>query len=206
MADPKLMSGLGAVLAMFLSALGASWASIPAGNFAVHSIHGHDTNQGFTSCIMSFGPIVISGVLAIYGTIVAALLVYDSSSSSTSSGGGGGDNAMTEADGYRHLTAGLVVGLACLASGFGLHGFLQSNLATSVTTKDGGGGNTAVAHEEQLHEPLLESRNSGATTQTRTRVTTITTVPNIKFLMVLVFLEAIGLYGLVVAIYMARVR
>ena len=92
MANPQLMSGLGAVLAMFLSALGAAWASIPAGNFAVHA----DGNN----MIMAFGPIVISGVLAIYGTIVAVLLVYNSSSSSGSSSDATG---MTEADGYRRL-------------------------------------------------------------------------------------------------------
>ena len=182
MADPQLMSGLGAVLAMFLSALGAAWASIPAGNFAVHA----DGNN----MIMAFGPIVIAGVLAIYGTIVAVLLVYNSSS-------GSGSTSMTDADGYRHLSAGLVVGLACLASGFGLHGFLHSNLANK--TKGAINGNDTIPDEQA---PLLGSRHSSADAQPTTSIK----APNVRFLMVLVFLEAIALYGLVVAIYMAVVR
>ncbi len=186
MANPQLMSGLGAVLAMFLSALGAAWASIPAGNFAVHA-------DG-KNIVMAFGPIVISGVLAIYGTIVAVLLVYNSSS-----GGSGDANGMTDADGYRHLSAGLMVGLACLASGFGLHGFLHSNLA--YKTKGAAVGTNSTANEP-LQEPLLDSRLASADEQATTSIV----APNVRFLMVLVFLEAIALYGLIVAIYMAVVR
>lgn len=88
---------------------------------------------------------------------------------------------MSAEDGYRNLSAGLAVGLACLASGLGMAKFLESH-ARSVYVSDRREGN-------ESEEPLLLS--------SRPAVTNFWT-----FTFVLVFLEAIGLYGLIVALFL----
>lgn len=87
------------------------------------------------------------------------------------------DSSISETEGYRHFAAGLAVGLACLASGVGMARFLEDLVAASSADREG------------PEEPLLESRRRAAKK-----------VPVARFLMVLVFLEAIGLCGLIVAL------
>ena len=163
MMNPQLLTGLGAVLSIFFSAVGTSLASIPAGLFLVKSQNG----------IAPFAPIVIAGVLAIYGTILAIILC-----------GKMNNMDLSEVDGCRHFTAGLAVGLACLASGYGMAEFLKKNL---VGTKEDQQSSDIPEHEQEL---LVRTRSGP-------------TKPTIKFLMVLVFLEAIGLYGLIVGLFLA---
>ena len=166
MANPQLMTGLGAALSIFLSASGASLASIPASAYAVHP-------KATSNVFFAFAPIVISGVLAIYGAIIAVLLAHQMGSTSAST--------MTETDGYRHFASGLTVGLGCLASGMGLAGFLKANLTTDTSPTSG-----------DEREPLMAPRMGGSPM-----------IPTIRFLMVLTFLEAIGLYSLIVALFLA---
>lgn len=160
MADPKLMTGLGAALSVFLASAGASLGTAPAGTFAIR------TNAG----IRSFCPIVISGVLAIYGTIMAVIL-----------SGKINDDLDTTA-GYRYFTAGLSTGLACLASGHGLGSFISSNLTVNAAP--------ATEGNQSLLGGLPRKLSPAD--------------PTVKFLMVLVFLEAIGLYGLIVGLILAN--
>jgi V-type H+-transporting ATPase proteolipid subunit len=150
---PELLTGLGSAISIFLSATGAAIASSHAGVFLIRGSEG----------IKSFAPIVIAGVLAIYGIIVSVLLVGKLQQ----------DGEMTAVDGYRNLSAGLAVGLACCASGWGLAHFLKQcnkERTAAIGTRD-------VA---QLAPPE----------------------PNVKFMCVLVFMEAIGLYGLIVALFL----
>lgn len=104
MVSAELLTGLGAAASIFFCSAGAAVASAPAGVFALRS-----------STIRAFIPIVISGVLAIYGIIVAVILAVNLMN----------NHVMTESDGYKHLAAGLAVGLACLASGFGIVSFVH---------------------------------------------------------------------------------
>jgi V-type H+-transporting ATPase proteolipid subunit len=166
--DPALCTGLGAALSIFLSAVGASIASAEAGIYALHSRSG---------LLKSFVPIVIAGVLAIYGIIVGVLLSGKLHQAS--------DVSITTAEGYRFLSAGLSVGLACAASGFGLARFIKQSNATSARPSG-----SAVAPESR---PLLGS-NDGV----------VMAVPHldIRYFFVLVFLEAIALYGLIVALFL----
>jgi F0F1-type ATP synthase membrane subunit c/vacuolar-type H+-ATPase subunit K len=181
MANPQLMTGLGAALSIFLSASGASLASIPASAYAVHP-------KATRNVFFAFAPIVISGVLAIYGAIIAVILAHQMSSTNSSSSTA---TVMSETDGYRHFASGLTVGLGCLASGMGLAGFLKANLTTADTCPS----TTDHRHER---EPLM---SDAAVVPSRMGGTPM--IPTIRFLMVLTFLEAIGLYSLIVALFLA---
>jgi len=91
MPDPTLMTALGAVVALSLSTMGAAVASATSAAYAMSSREG----------VKSFVPIIISGVLGIYGLIVAVILSNQMH---------GGTTDLTSADGYRNFTAGLAVG------------------------------------------------------------------------------------------------
>uniref|UniRef100_A0A7S2XWD3 V-type proton ATPase proteolipid subunit n=1 Tax=Attheya septentrionalis TaxID=420275 RepID=A0A7S2XWD3_9STRA len=165
--DPKLLTGLGAALSIFLSGTGSAIASAHSGVYAIRS---QDT-QGLKGLV----PIVISGVLSIYGIIVSIILSSKF------------QKELTEEDGYRNLSAGLSVGLACWASGWGMAKFInqcneqgQEHRTTPTTT--------------QMTEPLVGTA--------RIAHFAVPPEPNTIFLMVLVFLEAIGLYGLIVALFL----
>jgi V-type H+-transporting ATPase proteolipid subunit len=164
MANPHLLTGLGASLAMFLSAAGSSAASVPAGLFAQHAMGA-----------WAWAPVIITGVLAIYGCIIAVIVSHNLM-----------NDDMTEAQGYRNLSAGLAVGLTCLASGLGMHHYIH-----------------AYMHHHRQHPPPprgqeAELREGLISTTTRELL-----VPTWGFLAVLVFIEAIGLYGLIVGLLMS---
>jgi V-type H+-transporting ATPase proteolipid subunit len=88
LSDPQLWTGLGAALSIFLCSTGSAIASAEAGVYALRK-HGY----------AAFVPIIISGVLAIYGIIISVLLVGKMETSD-----------LTAVDGYRNLSAGLSVG------------------------------------------------------------------------------------------------
>jgi len=161
MANPQLMTGLGAALSIFLSASGAASGSAASGTFALQS-----SSTGFASFI----PIVISGVLAIYGAIVGVILSHRMF-----------DEKLDASDGYRHLCSGLAVGLACLVSGSGIATFVSQN--TWVVPQK----------RSDQEEALLSSKALPTTPVMGAKFT-------IKMGLVLVFLEAIGLYGLIVSL------
>jgi V-type H+-transporting ATPase 16kDa proteolipid subunit len=164
---PEILTALGAAASVFLCSAGSALASIPAGVYAVKS-------SGYTS----FAPIVISGVLAIYGLIVALLL-------SSKLG-----DAMDAGSGYKNITAGMCVGLACLSSGIGIGRFLEKTL------KDAEYVPAVSTATNSVSVPLLEGNADTATASPKT----VLAAPSIRFLMVLTYLEAIGLYGLIVAL------
>ncbi len=156
--DPQLLTGLGSALSIFLSSAGSAIASSHSG---VYAVRGKDYK--------AFFPIIISGVLAIYGIIVAVLLV------------GKLKGEVTQAEGYRYLSAGLSVGLACSASGMGLASFMrQINEHSTNNNLDSPETEPLVGRRILSYQPL-----------------------NFFHLcLCLVFLEAIGLYGLIVALYL----
>ena len=97
--DPTLLTGLGAAVSIFLSATGSAIASAHSGVYAIRVQH----DLGAKGLI----PIVISGVLSIYGIIISVLLIGKMTPEE--------GTTLSEADGYRFLSAGLAVGLACWA-------------------------------------------------------------------------------------------
>ena len=182
MTNPELLTGLGAALAVFLASAGSSIASVPAGLFAMRAAHHHG--------VRSFFPIIIAGVLAIYGMIVAVILCLQLTNKSDSEH----PQQLTEADGYKNLSAGLAVGLACFVSGTGMANFVSMAGETTTTT--------IGRQRTDQTEPLL---GAIATAASNTQCGPPSPpAPTMNFLMVLVFLEAIGLYGLVVALILAN--
>ena len=161
--EPQLLSGLGAASAIFLTATGSAIASAEGGIFALHN-----------KTWKAFIPIVQAGVLAIYGIMISILLVGKMDSSTD----------LSPSEGYRHLSAGLSVGFACCASGYGMAKFLKHcNSGGTPTVKNAPNSNT-----EQT-QPLIESTQPSKVDYTR-------------LIMVLIFMESIGLYGLIAALFL----
>mmetsp|Transcript_26998 Transcript_26998/g.65592 ORF Transcript_26998/g.65592 Transcript_26998/m.65592 type:complete len:167 (-) Transcript_26998:294-794(-) len=98
-------------------------------------------------------PVVMAGVLGIYGLIVSVIITQNVSKSEYSA-----------YDGYAHLTAGLCCGLSGLAAG----------LAIGIV---GDAGVRAVGQNENLFVGLI---------------------------LILIFAEALGLYGLIVALILSQ--
>lgn len=181
MSNPALLTGLGAALAISLSALGSATASCTSAAYGVASSEG---------CVKSLVPIIVSGVLGIYGLIVAVILsgrITDTA-----------ETEVTAADGYRHLATGLAVGLSCLASGTGISNYMQFLRYTppnaSNIIHDDSQSKQATKHQPE-GEPLLPD----ATVQNGYGNVAPMTV---KAMMMLCFLEALGLYGLIVALFL----
>lgn len=173
--DPQLLTGLGAAMSIFLAAAGSAIATSHAG---IYAVRGNDKGL-----LVAFSPIVIAGVLAIYGIIVSVLLV------------GKFKDDMTEVEGYRNLSAGLSVGLACCASGLGLASFMKQINEHSTVVVGQGTSNTNTSPETA---PLM-GRNNNNNGDSNNKVYTINFI---SLLLCLVFLEAIGLYGLIVALFL----
>lgn len=94
MVSPQLLTAIGAACAMVLACLGSASASFPAGLYVVR------TTQGWRSWV----PLVVAGVLGLYGLIVALVLCQRLQNP---------DYALHPYEGYKSLCAGLT---ACLAA------------------------------------------------------------------------------------------
>jgi len=136
---------MGVAAALVFSNLGASYGTAKAG-VGIASLGVIDSNKILKAII----PVVMAGILGIYG-IIFAVLMQGSAASAT-----GGD-------GYKLLSAGLCCGLSSLASG----------LAIGVA---GDAGVRAYAQTDAIYVGMI---------------------------LVLIFAEAIGLYGLIIAIIMS---
>ncbi|CAJ1968950.1 unnamed protein product [Cylindrotheca closterium] len=90
---------------------------------------------------------------------------------------------MTEVNRYRHLSAGLSVGLACLTSGFGIARFLKH--------LDKKAGIASDEPERPETEPLIQRVRRAMVKENFVHLT-----------LSLVFLEAIGLCGSIVALFL----
>mmetsp|Transcript_9531 Transcript_9531/g.13648 ORF Transcript_9531/g.13648 Transcript_9531/m.13648 type:complete len:159 (+) Transcript_9531:166-642(+) len=152
--DPTLLAGLGCALAVFLCGLGAAYATSHASIFALR-------HQDLIAMV----PVVQAGVLAVYGIIIAYLIQSKIT------------DALSTADAHKFFTAGLSVGLACLASGFGMGKFLKQCNADELFF---------------VRKGKVEPKQGSAS-----KKFSFTT-----FVLCLIYLEAIGLYGLIVALFL----
>merc|ERR1719245_607472 len=161
--DPYFLTGLGSAVSIFFSTTGSAIASTQGGIYALR-------NKG----PKAFFPIIVSGVLAIYGLIISIILVGNM--------GKVGDQQrkeLTEIDGYAYLSAGLSVGLACLASGFGIARYLEHLNKITIGKSD----------DTFELEPLLQGERHPKKENF------------VQLCTSLCFLLAIGFYGLVVALF-----
>jgi V-type H+-transporting ATPase proteolipid subunit len=136
---------MGVAAGLVFANLGASYGTAKAG-VGIASLGVIDSSKIFKSLI----PIIMAGILGIYGVIVAVLL---NSKAKT---------VVKMADGYKYLGAGLCCGLSSLASG----------LAIGVA---GDAGVRAYAQTDAIFVGMI---------------------------LIMIFAEAIGLYGMIVAIIM----
>jgi len=95
---------MGLASGLVFANLGASYGTAKAG-VGIASLGVIDSSKIFKSLI----PIIMAGILGIYGVIVAVLLNTKASSSN-----------LTVKNGYQYLGAGLCCGLSALASGLAI--------------------------------------------------------------------------------------
>mmetsp|Transcript_33318 Transcript_33318/g.98265 ORF Transcript_33318/g.98265 Transcript_33318/m.98265 type:complete len:193 (-) Transcript_33318:191-769(-) len=185
----ELLNAIGASSAVFLASAGSAYASAHSGRFALRA----HRNLGLKSLVF----IIISGVLAIYGLIVGVLLVQKFE----------GVEPISDSEGCRYLAAGLLVGFACLCSGIGMGLFLQPPRhhgplppfppPPPATASNGGGDGEESAGNGGITEPLLFMMRSPPPPPP----VPIDGKGFVTMVLVFIFLEAIGLYGLIVALF-----
>lgn len=141
--SPYFFAYMGVSAALVFANLGASYGTAKSG-VGIASLGVIDSSKVFKSLI----PIIMAGILGIYGIIIAVLL-------NTTIG-----DKLSARDGFKILGAGLCCGLSALASG----------LAIGVA---GDAGVRAYAQTDGIFVGMI---------------------------LIMIFAEAIGLYGLIVAI------
>lgn len=143
---------MGATSAMIFSALGASYGTAKSGT-GIASMAVMKPELIMKAII----PVVMAGIIAIYGLVVAALIANGIGSPASA------DNPYTMFKSFAHLGAGLSVGFAGAAAGFAI----------------GIVGDTGVRGTAQ--QPRLF----------------------VGMILVLIFAEVLGLYGLIVALILS---
>lgn len=138
---------MGVASALVFANLGSSYGTAKAG-VGISSLGVIDSSKIFKALI----PIIMAGILGIYGLIVSVLLQGKAKS-----------ETLTMAQGYQYLAAGLCCGLSSLASG----------LAIGVA---GDAGVRAYAQTDAIFVGMV---------------------------LIMIFAEAIGLYGMIVAIILS---
>ncbi|XP_014224544.1 V-type proton ATPase 16 kDa proteolipid subunit [Trichogramma pretiosum] len=140
---------MGAASAIIFSALGAAYGTAKSGTgIAAMAVMRPEL------IMKSIIPVVMAGIIAIYGLVVAVLIAGDLAAS--------GAEKYTLFKGFIHLGAGLAVGFSGLAAGFAI----------------GIVGDAGVRGQAQ--QPRLF----------------------VGMILILIFAEVLGLYGLIVAIYL----
>jgi len=139
---------MGATASIVFTAMGAAYGTAKSGvGIAAMSVMRPEL---IMKCII---PVVMAGILAIYGLVVSVLLAGQLSSAA---------DGYTLYKGFVHLAAGLSVGLSGLAAGF----------AIGIV---GDAGVRGTAQQPRLFVGMI---------------------------LILIFAEVLGLYGLIVAIYL----
>ena len=146
---------MGSASAMVFSALGAAYGTAKSGTgIAAMSVMRPEL------IMKSIIPVVMAGIIAIYGLVVAALIANNIKEGGSTTMGGGGYRLF---HGFLHLGAGLSVGLSGLAAGF----------AIGVV---GDAGVRGTAQQPRLFVGMI---------------------------LILIFAEVLGLYGLIVALVLS---
>lgn len=188
---------MGASACMILSSWGSAWGTWKAGLGVCHM--GIDHPAGIIKNIV---PIVMAGVLGIYGLIVSVIItqavVPPSQDDST--------NSYSVFNAYTHLAAGLCCGLSCLAAG-GTIGILGDAgvRAFGVKAENGrkwywnqaggvGGGDGGVDAGDDAMAGGGGGRNSAEAANKL----------YVGMLIMLIFSEALALYGLIVALILSQ--
>jgi len=181
---------MAASLCAILSNFGAAWGTWRAGSGVCKM--GVDYPKGIIKNII---PIVMAGVLGIYGLIVSVIIAQ----SITSPRNDEGLTSYSLYSGYAHMAAGLCCGMSCLAAGgtIGLigeigvqcYGLKACNGKRAWLTGEGADPRSADTGAGNIRETLtVEAANK----------------LYVGLLIMLIFSEAIALYGLIVALILSQ--
>jgi len=179
---------MGVAAAMVLSNWGSAWGTWKAGVGLVHTGIRHPG-----SVMKNVIPVVMAGVIGIYGLIVSVILAQNIGKPSLDR-----QNSYSIYTGMAHLCAGLCCGISGLAAGgcigiVGDHGvrsvgYRASSISLFPSTQDKTGYSTIPDDGE-------DENISGADDQNKLYV---------GMLIMLIFSEALALYGLIVALIVSQ--
>lgn len=179
---------LGVVSAATLSNFGSAWGTWKSGVSVMHTGIRHPT-----SVMKNIIPIVMAGVIGIYGLIVAVILAESIPTPSMNR-----DNAYSIYTAMAHLCAGLCCGASGLAAGgcigivgdYGVRavGYRASNISLFPSTSAKAGYSSIPDSEDS---PV----DMGSEDQSKLFV---------SMLIMLIFSEALALYGLIVALIVSQ--
>jgi len=182
-ASATLYGYLGATACVVLSNWGSAWGTWKAGLGVCNM--GVNYPQGVIKNIV---PIVMAGVLGIYGLIVAVIITQDIRKPDAY-----GYNSYSTFNGYAHLAAGLCCGVSCLVAGgtIGLIGDVGVRAFGLKATA----GKRAWASGDGEGEADLGGSSNNADDANKLYV---------SLLIMLIFSEALALYGLIVALILSQ--
>lgn len=195
---------MGIVCAACLSNFGAAWGTWKSGVSVIHTGIRHPS-----SVMKNIIPIVMAGVLGIYGLIVAVILAESIPSPSKQR-----DNAYSVFTAMAHLCAGICCGASGLAAGgcigivgdYGVRavGYRASQISLFPSSQEKQGYASIPDGEESAHnaapsgggsEDVMGGAPGGQDDQSKLFV---------GMLIMLIFSEALALYGLIVALIVSQ--
>jgi V-type H+-transporting ATPase proteolipid subunit len=180
---------LGASACMVLANFGAAWGTWKAGVGVCKMGVAYPSGV-----IKNIIPIVMAGVLGIYGLIVAVIITQAISSPS-----GDGYTTYSLYSGYAHLAAGLCCGCSCLAAG-GTIGII-GDVGVQCFGLKASGGKRSWSTGEGANPNDAGDGGAGmdmAVTQDAANKLYV------GLLIMLIFAEALALYGLIVALILSQ--
>ena len=144
--------------------------------------------------IKNIVPIVMAGVLGIYGLIVAVIITQ-----SISTPGNGGYTTYSLYTSYAHLAAGLCCGFSCLAAG-GTIGVIGDIGVQCFGLKASGGKRAWLTGEGANPGDARDGAGDIDVTVTQEAANKL----YVGLLIMLIFAEALALYGLIVALILSQ--
>mmetsp|Transcript_11010 Transcript_11010/g.15487 ORF Transcript_11010/g.15487 Transcript_11010/m.15487 type:complete len:208 (+) Transcript_11010:370-993(+) len=180
---------IGAASCMILSNFGSAWGTWKAGCGVCKM--GIDYPKGIIKNIV---PIVMAGVLGIYGLIVSVII-----GQSILSPDAEGQTTYSLYNGYAHLAAGLCCGMSCLAAG-GTIGMIGDVGVQCFGLRATNGKRAWLTGEGA--DPNDADQRAGGMNQTIT--SEAANKLYVGLLIMLIFSEALALYGLIVALILSQ--
>lgn len=176
----------GASACMILASWGSAWGTWKAGIGVCQM--GVDHPKGVIKNIV---PIVMAGVLGIYGLIVSVIITQAISPPAEGTG-----NTYSTYNGYTHLAAGLCCGLSCLAAG-GTIGVLGDVGVRGFGIKAERGRKWFWAENADEGDDGGDMMSGGNDAESANKL-------YVGMLIMLIFSEALALYGLIVALILSQ--
>lgn len=177
---------IGAASCIILANFGSAWGTWQAG-LGVCKM-GIDYPKGVIKNIV---PIVMAGVLGIYGLIVAVILTQAIRPPASD-----GTTSYSMFNGYAHMAAGLCCGISCLAAG-GTIGVI-GDAGVQAFGLRASGGKRAWAGDDGGNDDVGLGGNSEANNAEGANKLYV------GLLIMLIFSEALALYGLIVALILSQ--